>query len=104
MPGDYKDWLKLAFQWGPVAAIVFFLLFQSAGWIPSIAGEVKDEVKNVGEAVQSHEGSRKTSMEKQTDALKSLIQLNQESVRLYRLACLREAKTEADRQTCLGSQ
>ena len=89
-----SEWLKPVFQWGPVAAIVFFLLFQSAGWVPSLALEVK-------ESLHGHEVAREKAMTEQTDALRSLIKLQQESGRLQTLACLREARSEADRQACL---
>lgn len=89
-----KAWVKVLFQWGPVTAIVFFLLLQSAGWVPSLAGEIKDTLTR-------HDTTHASDMKAQGEDIRSLLKSQQEATRLQRLACLREAKSEADRQACL---
>ena len=88
-----NGWVKHLLTAGPIGAVVAFLLLQSAGVIPSIATELKAEVR--------------THQEQTTQQLKVLENISksqQESARLLQLQCLQRATTEADRRACLGTQ
>ena len=85
-----NGWVKALLHAGPIGAIVAFLLLQSAGIIPSTAGEIKS-------TVERHE----QQAQEQLKVLQDLAKSQAESTRLQRLACLRVAHTEADRKTCL---
>lgn len=89
-----NGWLGKVMSWGPVATIAFFLLFQSAGYIPSVASEIKDISKqHQTEANELHKAT--------VEALKAVVAEQKEASRLLRIQCLKAAQTDQDRQNCL---
>ena len=87
-------WVKVVFNFGLPAAIVFFLLAQQAGVIHSIAAETNETVK-------AHQGQTERQGQAQLEALQAIAKGQAESARLLRIQCLKAATTDSDRQQCL---
>lgn len=91
---NLPTWVKVIFNFGLPTAIVFFLLAQGAGYVPSVASETR-------EAVKSHSEATGTLDRAQLEALQAIARGQQESARLLRIQCLKQATTDSDRQQCL---
>lgn len=87
-------WIKAIFNFGLPAALVFFLLAQGAGYIPSLAAETN-------EAMRAHKDHMERQGLAQLEVLQAISKGQQESARLLRLQCLKQATTDSDRQQCL---
>ena len=87
-------WLKTIFDWGLPAAIVFFFLFQQAGFVRSVASETQ-------EAVREHSAETQALGKAQLEAFQAIARGQAEAARLLRLQCLKQATTDYDRQQCL---
>ena len=89
-----NGWWKVILQGGPVAAIAFFLLAQSAGYVPSINTQIKDVVAaHVAEATVTLEAARQVAV--------ALDHSQAEIIRLLQIQCLRSAQSDVDRQACV---
>ena len=89
-----NGWIKVLLGAGPLGAIVAFLLLQSAGVVPS-------EAKDAKEAIQAHSAQTQAIQQAQLEVLQQIQKGQQESARLLRIRCVKDAQTDADRQNCL---
>lgn len=95
-------WYRVAFQWGLPSAVAFFLLFQSAGWIPSVADELKGAmgVHNVASVKIAAELAAADAA--RSELLRAVVARNEELVRVMRVMCSNAAKDALERSQCLG--
>lgn len=91
---NLPTWAKIIFNWGLPASIVFFFLFQQAGYIPSTAASTHEVVK-------AHAAETKALDQAQLEALRAIVEAQREAARLLRIQCLKAAQTDQDRQNCL---
>ena len=89
-----NGWVKILLGAGPLGAIIAFLLLQSAGIIPSEAGEMK-------EMLRTHAEQTRLIQQSQLDALIQIQQSQKEAARLLKVQCIKNAQTDQDRQNCL---
>ena len=89
-----NGWSKIIFQLGLPAAMVFFFLFQQAGYIPSAVIEVDKKI-------EKHQTEQEAVNKQLIETLKGMGRAADEQTRIQRNTCLNTAKDGGERRECL---